>query len=254
MGIKVGIDIGHNCPPDTGAEGIKKEDILVKEVGNLAIASLKAKGIKVVECKPAGRVNTVRDSLQSRVAIANKEEVQLYCSLHFNAFNGKANGTEVFAISTTGANVAANVLKELVSLGFVNRGVKDGSHLYVVKKTKMPAILVEFLFCDSPRDMKLYNAQKLADAFVEGITKSLSSNLLDTFAIMPPTVDKSFPILQVNHASGELVEQLQRYFDLPIDGFFDSKLEVCIKTKQLILGLPITGYVDRSLWELIFPN
>jgi N-acetylmuramoyl-L-alanine amidase len=251
----IGIDIGHNCYPDSGAVGVKKEDDLVMEVGKLAIASLKSKGIKVIECKPAtNRVNTVRDSLQARVAIANRNNVQLYCSLHFNAFNGKASGTEVFAISTAGANVAGNVLKELVSLGFANRGVKDGSHLHVLRLTKMPAILVESCFCDSLNDMKLYNPQQVANAIVEGILKGLSSNLLDTFAIMPPTIDKSFPILQANHASGELVEKLQKYFDLPVDGFFDSKLEVCVKTKQLVLGLPVTGYVDESLWKLIFPN
>jgi N-acetylmuramoyl-L-alanine amidase len=192
--------------------------------------------------------------LQSRVAIANKNKVQLYCSLHFNAFNGKANGTEVFAISPAGAAVAANVLNELVSLGFVNRGVKDGSHLYVLRETEMPAILVESCFCDSLKDMKLHNPQQTANAIVEGILKSISSKLLDISAIMPPIIDKSFPILQANHASGELVEKLQKYFDLPVDGFFDNKLEVCVKAKQLILGLPITGYVDESLWGLIFPN
>ena len=41
--MKFGIDIGHNCPPDSGAGGIKSEDKLTMEVGNKVIAKLKLK-------------------------------------------------------------------------------------------------------------------------------------------------------------------------------------------------------------------
>ncbi|MFN5872190.1 MAG: cell wall hydrolase, partial [Aphanizomenon sp.] len=36
--MKFGIDIGHNCPPDSGASGIKSEDRLTTEVGNKVIS------------------------------------------------------------------------------------------------------------------------------------------------------------------------------------------------------------------------
>lgn len=49
--MRYGIDIGHNCPPDTGARGIRFEDDLTKEVGNLVIAKLKSLGHQVIECK-----------------------------------------------------------------------------------------------------------------------------------------------------------------------------------------------------------
>lgn len=35
--MKFGIDMGHNCPPDTGATGIKQEDALTKAVGTQLI-------------------------------------------------------------------------------------------------------------------------------------------------------------------------------------------------------------------------
>jgi N-acetylmuramoyl-L-alanine amidase len=34
--MKFGIDIGHNSPPDTGAVGIKSEDVLTTDVGKLS--------------------------------------------------------------------------------------------------------------------------------------------------------------------------------------------------------------------------
>jgi N-acetylmuramoyl-L-alanine amidase len=246
----IGIDIGHNCPPDTGAKGIKKrEDELVWEIGKLAIAALQKQGIKVIECNPS-QATTVSESLASRCAKANKNNVNLFCSLHFNAFNGRASGTEVFAISPVGRNIARCVLDSIVNLGFTNRGVKDGSHLYVIRNTLMPAILVEFAFCDSKKDMDIYDAPKVAEAFVDGLMNGIKVKSANSF--MPMSFDTSFPILRANHGYGELVQRLQEYFSLPVDGIFDLELEAAVKQKQDFLGVPIDGCVDESFWNLIF--
>jgi N-acetylmuramoyl-L-alanine amidase len=250
MEIKtIGIDIGHNCPPDIGARGIKREDELVQRVGELAIAALREQGIKVIECNP-NRAASVKASLASRCDIANKNNVNLFCSLHFNAFNRMASGTEVFAISPVGRNIAKCVLDSIVNLGFSNRGVKDGSHLYVIRNTQMPAILVEFAFCDSQKDMDIYNPEKMAFAFVTGLMNGIKARNTNNF--MPTRFDTSFPILRVNHGYGELVERLQAYFSLPIDGVFDSELEAAIKKKQDFLGVPVDGCVDECFWNTLF--
>lgn len=166
--MKFGIDIGHNCSPDTGARGIKHECALNMEVGKLVIAKLEALGHEVVNCTPT-KAASVTDSLRQRVRRANTEKVGLYVSIHFNAFNKKAFGTEVFAISAIGRAYAACVLEEICKLGFTNRGVKDGSHLLVVRSTAAPAILIECCFCDSKRDMDIYDAEKMAEAIVRGL-------------------------------------------------------------------------------------
>ena len=45
--MKFGIDMGHNCHPhDTGASGIKQEDVLTKDVGTRLSAKLAAAGHK----------------------------------------------------------------------------------------------------------------------------------------------------------------------------------------------------------------
>ncbi|MEJ1938197.1 N-acetylmuramoyl-L-alanine amidase, partial [Nostoc sp. NIES-2111] len=90
--MRYGIDIGHNCPPDTGARGIKFEDNLTLDVGNRVITKLRALGHEVIACKP-DRASSVKDSLSQRCNKANASKVEVYISIHFNAFNGQANGT-----------------------------------------------------------------------------------------------------------------------------------------------------------------
>ena len=56
-------------------------------------------------------------------------------------------GTEIYVMrGGAGEEVANIILLEIVRLGFGNRGVKDGSYLYVVNRTIMPAILIECAF------------------------------------------------------------------------------------------------------------
>ncbi|MBD2609513.1 N-acetylmuramoyl-L-alanine amidase [Scytonema hofmannii FACHB-248] len=167
--MKIGIDCGHNCPPDTGAVGIKSEDQLTLAVGKVVIAGLRALGHEVVSCNPTS-ASTVSHSLRQRCAIANNAAVDVYASIHFNAFNRQAHGCEVFTGSNQGRKLAQSVLSKICSLGFYDRGVKDGGHLYVLKNTNMMAILIECCFLDSPTDMDLFNVGDMAKAIVEGLT------------------------------------------------------------------------------------
>ncbi len=61
------------------------------------------------------------------------------------------------------------MLNNIVSLGYTNRGIKDGSNLYVIRNTKAKSMLIECCFCDNSGDMNRYNADKMADAIVKGL-------------------------------------------------------------------------------------
>lgn len=167
--MKYAIDCGHNATPDTGAVGIKQEDVLTLAVGERVIAGLRSLGHAVVNCTPK-KANSVSDSLRQRCAVANIEKADVFVSIHFNAFNCKAYGSEVFAMSEGGKTLAKNVLNEICSLGFFNRGVKDGSHLHVIRSTNATAILIECCFIDSARDMVIFDADTMAAAIVKGLT------------------------------------------------------------------------------------
>ena len=171
--MKLAIDIGHNCAPDLGALGIGDEDDMNSKVGHLLAKKLTDKGIIVILTKPRA-ARSVGLSLQKRVFTANKFKCDYFVSIHHNAFNEKAHGVETYAMSPTSSKLAQNILDEIVKLGFYNRGVKNGRHLYVLRATKMPAVLVEGCFVDSEQDMKLWNADQMASAIFSGICNFLN--------------------------------------------------------------------------------
>ena len=173
--MKFAIDIGHNAPPkDTGAVGIRPECELTAEVGEILIEILRDAGHVVVETCPL-RCSSLGGSLQYRVAVANSSNADIFVSIHFNAFNRRAYGSEVFALSKAGSAIGKSILDEIVKLGFYNRSVKRAP-FYVLKHTSMPAVLVECCFCDSAKDMEIYDPQKMAEAIATGLIGELPDN------------------------------------------------------------------------------
>ncbi|MDM9381425.1 N-acetylmuramoyl-L-alanine amidase [Chlorogloeopsis sp. ULAP01] len=247
--MRYGIDIGHNCPPDTGARGIKFEDNLTLDVGNRVIAKLKALGHQVIECKPTS-ASTVGDSLRKRCAKANASNIDVFVSIHFNAFNRQANGTEVFAASDAGRKIAKSVLNEIVKLGFFNRGVKNGSHLYVVKNTDMTAILVEGCFVDSQKDMALYNPEAMANAIVKGLTGQLPDNT----PVEPVEDEEQNPdvtIQRLQKALNRLKITDKDGKPLVEDGANGPKTRSAIEKFQRIVDIRQTGTADQNTWNAI---
>ncbi len=166
----IALDCGHNAPiADTGARGIAFEDELARQV----IAQLKPKlehaGHEVLSVAPKSAQSTT-ESLRTRCSNANNAGADLFVSIHFNAFNRSANGTEVFVMvpASKARAQAQDVVDNIAKLGFVNRGVKFKG-FYVIKNTKMPAMLIECCFCDSKRDMDLFDPDKMASAIASGL-------------------------------------------------------------------------------------
>ena len=246
--MKFGIDIGHNAPPDTGAQGIKFEDRLTTEVGLMVMEKLTALGHNVVDCKPK-KAFSVKDSLVKRVNTANSAQVDVFVSIHFNAFNGRAHGTEIFATSEKGRQFAKPVLQEIVKLGYFNRGVKNGSHLYVVRNTAMPAILVEGCFIDSQKDVNLYNGEAMANAIVKGLTGKLPSFPVQSVADKTNNQDTS--ILGLQKALNRLRISDKNNNILVEDGIQGSATKSAIEKFQEITGIQNTGVADNITWDAI---
>lgn len=175
--MKISGDAGHNCSPDTGATGYRKEDTLTKEVWALVQSKLKSIGIETVDCTPYNMTfSSVTKSLAYRVNKANGSNSDLHLCIHFNA--GGGHGVECYIVGTGGKaeTYAKNICKEIASLGYTNRGVKV-SNLYVPKYTSMSCVLIECAFIDSKEDMDRYNGDAMANAIVKAITeKDVSDN------------------------------------------------------------------------------
>ncbi|MBU5591155.1 N-acetylmuramoyl-L-alanine amidase [Clostridium sp. MSJ-4] len=168
VGSIISGDAGHNCSPDVGAVGYRKEDDLTKEVWLLVKSKLKSAKYTVVDCTPYGvKFNSVNGSLAYRVKIANSSGSKFHLCIHFNVYNGTANGVESWISGLGGLAevIGKSLCNEIEKLGFVNRGVKVGK-LYVPLYTNMPCVLLECCFCDSKVDMSIYEKNKMADAIV----------------------------------------------------------------------------------------
>ena len=163
----IGIDCGHSLnSSDYGASGIKEESNLTREVGNKVIELLTNKGHEVINCT-VDYCDSLNDSLYRRYNTANVNNCDYFISIHFNAFNGSAHGTEILYCSDTDEKME-RILNNFVSLGFTNRGLKQRTNLAVLKNTNMRAMLIECCFCDSAEDMNIYNVDSFSKAIVEG--------------------------------------------------------------------------------------
>ncbi|NME81694.1 N-acetylmuramoyl-L-alanine amidase [Clostridium sp. SM-530-WT-3G] len=167
--MKIGIDLGHGVNPDRGAVGNIAEETIINAVGSKVISKLKSLGHSVIELRPSS-ASSVSNSLWQRYTKANNNNVDMCISIHANAGGGK--GTEVFTYKGKEVKEARNVLNNIVSLGFNNRGIKDGSNLAMIRNTSSVSMLIEICFVDSS-DSSLYEqigAEKISNAIVKGIT------------------------------------------------------------------------------------
>lgn len=177
MAIKIFIDQGHNpTNPNAGAEGngFLEQDINY-EVG-VRLGALLAENpdfeVKLSrnsKDEVLGTSNTT--SLQARVDAANQWGADFFISLHCNAsYIETASGSEGYAYSRTsqGWIMGEDILEELnLSTGLENRGMFVRPSLYVLRKTKMPAVLIEMGFITNYDDANLLAGSP--ELFAEGI-------------------------------------------------------------------------------------
>lgn len=170
--MKIGINCGHTVSgqPGCGAIGYIDESVETRKVGNKLMLLLSKMGYTVYNCTNDYAPST-SSNLAQIVEMANTKPLDLFVSIHFNAGGGK--GMEVYTYGGKQHTEAVSVCNALHGLGFVNRGIKDGSGLYVIKNTNAKAMLVEVCFVDNKSDVDLYKrigADAIAAAIAEAIT------------------------------------------------------------------------------------
>ncbi|CCW06482.1 MULTISPECIES: N-acetylmuramoyl-L-alanine amidase [Bacillus] len=125
-----------------------------------------------------------KSSLQERVKFAKKNRGDIFISVHANAFNGNAKGTETYYYKSSKSEKTnphveeSRVLAEKIQTRLVealqtrDRGVKHGD-LHVIRENDMPAVLTELAFIDNGIDyskLSTENGRQIAaEAIYEGI-------------------------------------------------------------------------------------
>ncbi len=173
---KVILDAGHGGSRDPGAvyEGRQEKD----DVLRLALAVgeiLERKGVEVSYT----RVNDVYDSPYEKAVIGNRSGADFFISLHRNSNEtpNSASGIMTLVYNDEGikADLARNINDELSEVGFKNLGVISRPNLVVLRRTNMPAVLVEVGFINNRADNEKFDEDfdEIAEAIAEGILETI---------------------------------------------------------------------------------
>lgn len=157
--MRISVNCGHTISGSGyGAVSSKyRESEITRKVGKEVIKLLRKAGHTVFD-STIDEARTQNSYLEATVRSANGCDVDLFISLHCNAsVNKTGHGVEVYTYKGRKLDSAIKVCYEISRLGFRNRGIRDGSHLYVVRNTKAPALLIEMFFIDNETDQTLYN-------------------------------------------------------------------------------------------------
>ena len=163
---KIMLDPGHGGS-DGGASGpsAPHEATLVLRCGN----ALKTRIVN--ECGGTVKMTRSTDvfiSLSSRKSQSVSYDPYIFCSLHLNAYNKTAKGTETYYYWTTGnsSTLANKVHAQLIAnfktvSGFTptNRGVKTAGYTVITGSSSVPAILTEGLFVDNSTEWGIINTE-----------------------------------------------------------------------------------------------
>lgn len=182
----IGVNCGHTISgAGSGAVGIINESEHTRLVGRALMNYLSSAGVGVIDCT-IDSANTSNEYLAASVALANRQDLDWFISIHFNAsVSHEGHGVEVYTYEGRQYQDALDVCSNIAELGFHNRGVKAGSGLYVIRKTKAKSMLIEVCFCDNQKDVDTYNAIGGADAIAKAIYKAIYD-----YAVLPEPTTK----------------------------------------------------------------
>ena len=175
---KVALDAG-NGGSDPGAvynDRQEKDDTLdlTLAVGDI----LKKNGVDVFYT----RTNDEYETPFKKATDANNSGADLFVSIHRNSSEkpNQYSGVETLVYNDSGfkSEVARNINNQLENVGFKNLGVDTRKNLVVLKRTKMPAVLVEAGFINNEKDNYIFDQEfdKVANAIADGILESIPAS------------------------------------------------------------------------------
>lgn len=222
MPVTVMLDAGHGgVNPGAVYEGRQEKDdalALVLAIGPI----LQNNGIDVLYT----RTTDVYQTPLQKAELANEADVDYFVSIHRNSFpeDNVVSGVEslVYDLSGVKYEMAQNINAQLETVGFVDLGVKARPNLIVLRRTKMPAVLVEAGFINSNTDNMLF------DANFQAIAQAIADGIIETLAVQPETLESRYSVQVGAFRNRNYAEDLQEELmemDFPAriergDGFF----------------------------------
>ena len=187
MPIRIFIDQGHNPYGfNAGAEGfgLREQDITYLVGVYLAdILNADSRFEAMTSRKTPDEIlgYSTASSLQQRVDMANTWNADYFLSIHVNANENPAiNGTEsyVYQTGTEAFYLGETIVSEIVRrMGTKNNGTFARPSLYVLRRTRMPAVLIELAYITNYEDAMLLATEQYRFAY------AIYAGLLDFFGL-----------------------------------------------------------------------
>ena len=226
MATTIMLDAGHGGY-DNGATYMERRE----KDDNLALTMalgeiLKNAGYNVLYT----RESDVYQTPLRKAQIANESGADFFISLHRNAasYPNQYNGVQTLIFNPGGVKqeMAENINDEFDELGFRNIDVSIRPDLAVLRRTRMPALLVEAGFIDSDKDNAIFSnqLQQVAQAIADGIEETIGATQTVTDSVVP------------NHSQPEN-EQNQGNYGVLIMGFTSME-----EAQQLIRDMEMSGH------------
>lgn len=175
---KVVMDAGHGgSDPGAVSDGRREKDDNLALA--LAVGSILAEnGVDVVYTRTDDTYETPFQKAQK----GNQEGADLFISIHRNSSPEKDqySGVETLLYDESGIKkeLAENINRELAKEGFQNLGIRERPGLVVLRRTRMPAALIEVGFINTQADNELLdqNFDGVVRAIADGILMTLRKN------------------------------------------------------------------------------
>ena len=201
-----------------------------RKVKNKLIELLRANGDTVYDCTD-DYSTTQSANLSSIVSKCNAHNVDLDISIHLNSArndrvgDGKCGGVEVYGYDDRIYGVAYKIAENIsntLGIGFHGSPVKYNKELYVLRKTRAKAILIECCFVDDRDDVSRWDSTKCAMAIASAL--GCKTNVQPT--VKPQTNVSSHPSASSQASSGRLGDET--YF--PVFKSSSCSIVDCLKS------------------------
>lgn len=283
---QVVISSGHsiNCQ---GASDIINEVTEARKVVDRVAEIISANGRTCYKYHDTASSNST--NLANIVNFHNRYSQGIDVSIHFNAYShvDKPMGVEVCYYSAS--SLASQVSKAVADAsGLINRGAKQRTGLYFLRRCNKPAILIEVCFVDSVKDVVLYRAnfEKICQAIAKSLIGDISNTPVATTPTPKPTPSPSTntvnvdnwvkrlqrecnnqgfsnqvvdgipgpatlrgcPLLKIG-ARGNITKLLQEKLGITTDGIFGNDTKRAVIGYQKSKGLSADGIVGQNTWK-----
>jgi N-acetylmuramoyl-L-alanine amidase len=181
------VDAGHGGfdPGKVSPRGYEEKNI------NLAIASRLAKyleqaGARVFMTRTDDKAlaSSKRGDLWRRADIANASGADLFVSIHQNSYpDSSVKGPQIFYYGKSEKSLLLGncIQKQFVSFlkAWPRRAVKENMSYYVLKRTTVPAVLIECGFLSNPDEQYLLRNEKYQDKLAWAIYMGIADYMRD---------------------------------------------------------------------------